>query len=62
MLFAGCQSKLLSRNITVTVETVKDLFIGKIKDRNTTLVTLYQEYNEEYEAMYKVLSITYTTY
>lgn len=62
MLFAGCQSKLLSRNIPVTVETVKDLFIGKIKDRNTTLVTLYQEYNEEYEAMYKVLSITYTTY
>lgn len=58
----GCQSKLMSRNIPVTVETVKDLFTGKIKDRNTTLVTLYQEHNEEYKAMYKVLSITYTTY
>ncbi|WP_029905159.1 site-specific integrase [Prevotella sp. 10(H)] len=60
--FYECQSKLLSRNIPVTVETIRDLFTGKIKDKNTTLVSLYQEHNDEYRAMYKTDTITYTTY
>lgn len=58
----ACQSKLMSRNIPVTIETVKDAFAGKIKDKSTSLATLYQEHNTEYEAMYKADSITYTTY
>ncbi|MFR1814285.1 site-specific integrase [Dysgonomonas capnocytophagoides] len=58
----ACQSKLMSQNIPVTIETVKDAFTDKIKDKNTSLVTLYQEHNTEYEAMYKADSITYATY
>lgn len=56
------QTKLISRNIPVTAETVRDFFFGKIKDKSTTLVTLYEEHNEEYKALYQVKSITYTTY
>lgn len=56
------QSKLMSRNIPITIETVKDFFTGKIKDKNTTLVKLYEEHNEEYKVMYEANTITYTTY
>lgn len=56
-----CQSKLMMRNIPVTVDTVKDLFTGKIKDKNTSLVTLYEEHNEEYKEM-RGKSITYAAW
>lgn len=56
-----CQTKLMMRNIPVTASTVKDLFTGKIRDKNTSLVTLYQEHNDEYrEIMNK--SITYAAW
>ncbi|NDW10051.1 site-specific integrase [Dysgonomonas sp. 520] len=57
-----CQTKLMARNIPVTAETIKDLYTGKIKDKSTSLVTLYQEHNDEYAEMYKTGAITYTTY
>lgn len=56
-----CQSKLMQRNIPITVDTIKDLFTGKIKDKNTSLVTLYQEHNDEYKAM-TGKSITYAAW
>jgi len=57
-----CQSKLLMKNIPVNVNTMKDMFNGKIDDRKTSLVTIYQEHNDEYEALYKRNGVSYAAW
>ncbi|GHV39517.1 transposase [Bacteroidia bacterium] len=57
-----CQSKLLMKNIPVNIHTMKDMFNNKIDERKTSLVTIYQEHNDEYEALYKQKGVSYAAW
>jgi len=57
-----CQSKLLMKNIPVNIHTIKDMFQGKIDERDTSLVKLYQKHNDEYEALYKKNGVSYAAW